>query len=246
MLPGHSTNTIGDGSYRLLTGAAGGRSCISRVPPKCFFQYSRMLGVSAKAVGTRVDTLSFRVGKTMPQGRLVETAWELGVSSSLLTVNHDQETQALFVIDPLRRRRPITGARTALSGYQKGHCFYCFDGFSLLGPTRPDIDHFFPHSLKSLGFKGIDCVWNLVLSCPRCNRGSNGKSNRVPSLRLLERLNTRNEFLIESHHPLRETLMVQTGANATMRREFLNTFHQRALGALLHKWESAEIAEALF
>ena len=120
--------------------------------------------------------------ETEARWRLVETAWELGVSSSLLTVNHDQETQALFVIDPLRRRRPITGARSALSGYQKGHCFYCFDGFSLLGPTPPDIDHFFPHSLKSLGFKGIDCVWNLVLSCPRCNRGSKGKSNRVPSL----------------------------------------------------------------
>lgn len=125
------------------------------------------------------------------------------------------------MIDPLRERRPITGARTALSGYQKGHCFYCFDGFPLLGSPPPDIDHFFPHSLKSVGFKGVDSVWNLVLACRRCNRGSNGKFNRVPSLRLLKRLNTRNEFLIESHHPLRETLIAQTGANATERRDFL-------------------------
>ncbi len=184
--------------------------------------------------------------ETEARWRLVETAWELGVSSSLLTVKHDPETEALFMIDPLRGRRPITGARTALSGYQKGHCFYCFDGFPLLGSPPPDIDHFFPHSLKSVGFKGVDSVWNLVLACRRCNRGSNGKFNRVPSLRLLKRLNTRNEFLIESHHPLRETLIAQTGANATERRDFLATYYRSALGALLHQWESAEIAEALF
>jgi hypothetical protein len=71
-------------------------------------------------------------------------------------------------------------------------------------------------------------------------------STRVPSLRLLKRLNTRNEFLIESHHPLRETLIAQTGANATERRDFLATYYRSALGALLHQWESAEIAEALF
>jgi hypothetical protein len=115
--------------------------------------------------------------ETEARWRLVETAWELGVSSSLLTVKHDPETEALFMIDPLRGRRPITGARTALSGYQKGHCFYCFDGFPLLGSPPPDIDHFFPHSLKSVGFKGVDSVWNLVLACRRCNRGSNGKFN---------------------------------------------------------------------
>src|SRR5262245_38046760 len=36
-------------------------------------------------------------------------------------------------------------------------------------------------------------------TCARCNRGSSGKFDRVPSSRLLERLDTRNEFLIASH-----------------------------------------------
>ena len=154
--------------------------------------------------------------ETEARWRLVETAWELGVSRSLVSVKHDSVTEALFVIDSAKRRRSITGARTALSGYQKGHCFYCFSGFSLLGSAPPDIDHFFPHSLKAIDSGGhIDGIWNLVLACARCNRGSSGKFDRVPSLRLLERLNTRNEFLIASHHPLRETLMQQTGATAT-------------------------------
>ena len=86
--------------------------------------------------------------ETEARWRLVETAWELGVSSSLLRVNHDPQTEALFMIDPLRGRRPITGARTALSGYQKGHCFYCFDGFSLLGHAAPSGAQAIPDKVR--------------------------------------------------------------------------------------------------
>ena len=48
-----------------------------------------------------------------------------------------------------------------------------------------------------------------------------GKFARVPRVRYLERLHRRNEFLIGSHHPLRETLLRQTGASATERAAFL-------------------------
>lgn len=179
--------------------------------------------------------------------RLVETAWELGLSRSVVTVNLDPKAEGLFVIDSARRRRSVTGVRTALSGYQKGHCFYCLDAFSLRSATPPEVDHFFPHTLKSTGLVGaIDGVWNLVLACARCNRGVGGKSDRVPSLRLLERLHTRNEFLIGSHHPLRETLMSQTGATETDRQRFLNSFHTQALTALLHEWQPAEVVEPPF
>ena len=54
------------------------------------------------------------------------------------------------------------------------------------------------------------------------------------------------EFLIASHHPLRETIMAQTGRNETERREFLNAFHTKALAALLHQWDPKETAEPLF
>ena len=52
-------------------------------------------------------------------------------------------------------------------------------------------------------------VWNLVLACRTCNRGVNGKFARVADIRYLTCLHTRNSFLIESHHPLRQTLMQQ-------------------------------------
>jgi hypothetical protein len=177
--------------------------------------------------------------------RLVETAWELNIARSLITVSHDPETKTLVASDHTRRK-PITGARDALSGYQKGHCFYCFRSFSLLGPEPPDVDHFFPHSLKAVGMVAVDGVWNLVLSCPQCNRGAGGKSNRVPTLKLLERLSTRNEFLIESNHPLRQTLISQTGNSEDRRREFLNTMHREAIAALIHEWESPEVRAPLF
>ncbi|WP_188032876.1 hypothetical protein [Psychrobacter sp. ANT_WB68] len=51
----------------------------------------------------------------------------------------------------------------------------------------------------------------MVLACSDCNRGTNGKFAKLLDIKLLERLHTRNEYLIGSHHPLRETLMLQTG-----------------------------------
>jgi 5-methylcytosine-specific restriction endonuclease McrA len=96
------------------------------------------------------------------------------------------------------------GAWDALSGYQKGHWFYCFRSFSLLGPEPPDVDHFFPHSLKAVGMVAVDGVRNLVLSCPRCNRGAGGKSNRVPTLKLPDRL-----LKLCVHHEPRPRLPVQ-------------------------------------
>jgi hypothetical protein len=173
--------------------------------------------------------------------RLVETAWELGVSRNIVSINYDSKTESLFSIDGVRRRS-ITGCRDALIGYQKGKCFYCFTDVHInRGETLPEVDHFFPHILKQQGFGAIiDGVWNLVLSCQGCNRGIGGKFDRVPSLRLLERLHTRNEFLISSHHPLRETLIQQTGATGEQRRVFLNDFHGKAWASLIHLWESVE------
>ena len=113
--------------------------------------------------------------------------------------------------------------------------------------TDTDVDHFFPHALKQVGFgASVDGIWNLVLSCTACNRGAKGKFARIPSIRLLERLHKRNEFLISSHHPLRETLLAQTGQDVVTRKVFLNRSHDVALAVLLHSWESEECCTALF
>lgn len=177
--------------------------------------------------------------------RLVETAWELRITRSLLTVSHDPLDSSLFVEDRYLKRKTITSVRSALIGYQKGHCFYCFDDISGI---VPDVDHFFPHRLKGSMDRSanIDGVWNLVLACPRCNRGQQGKFGLVPNLQLLARLHTRNEFLIGSQHPLRETLIAQTGAVESDRRGHLNRFHQHATKTLIWDWNPSEVREPLF
>ncbi len=104
-----------------------------------------------------------------------------------------------------------------------------------------DVDHFFPHSLQSLSTDiNLDGVWNLVLACPSCNRGEDGKFARVPALKYLERLHERNEFLISSHHPLRETLKRQTGETVEDRVRFLNHVYKDAVNHLIFSWETEE------
>jgi len=170
--------------------------------------------------------------------RLVETAWQLNISRSLITVQHDTDNNTLFTSDNRLRRVTITSSRPALNGYQKGRCFYCFSDVFLSDESTfiTDVDHFFPHILKQHGFFDVDGIWNLVLACYECNRGPGGKFAQVPDLPLLERLHTRNEFLITSHHPLRETLIQQTGSTEPARRAFLNDRYREATNRLIHKW----------
>lgn len=178
--------------------------------------------------------------------RLVETAWEFGVSRGLIGIDYDAETESLFSVDRTLRRKSVTSSRGALNGYQKGKCFYCFRDISIGADGDTDVDHFFPHTLKQFGFRAIDGIWNLVLSCRECNRGNNGKFSRVPSLRLLERLSLRNEFLISSHHPLKETLLQQTGVTGSLRSSFLKDQYQKAWAKLIHQWEPEQVGDECF
>lgn len=105
-------------------------------------------------------------------------------------------------------------------------------------PDLADVDHFFPWKLKEHGVAHpVDGVWNLVLACKGCNRGRGGKSARVPSIKLLYRLKKRNDFLINSHHPLRETLIAQTGGSEAVRKSFLQKTYNEAKAILIHEWD---------
>jgi hypothetical protein len=107
------------------------------------------------------------------------------------------------------------------------------------------VDHFFPWILLTLdGMPNVDGIWNLVLSCASYNRGEGGKSAKVPEIRFLERLHRRNSFLINSHHPLRETLMNQTGETEPERRAFLQGVDRLAINYLVHRWAPPDEAEA--
>jgi hypothetical protein len=109
------------------------------------------------------------------------------------------------------------------------------------------VDHFFPWALRRELGRSLDGVWNLVLSCAACNRGPAGKFDLVPQPDILERLHRRNEFLIGSHHPLRETLMAQAGATATERVSFLENCYELAVQSRIGRWQPpAQRSEAAF
>lgn len=180
--------------------------------------------------------------------RLVETTWSLDISPRLLVARYDPSAEGIYVESSVARRIGVTSCRDALNGYQKGKCFYCSSDISVeTGHAHLcDVDHFFPHVLgRFLPAEGanLDGVWNLVLSCRRCNRGERGKSARVPAIRFLERLHSRNEHLIRSHHPLRETLMGQTGRTQWHRRRFLQGMESVAAQHLVARWEPSDELE---
>ena len=178
-------------------------------------------------------------GEVEARWRLVETAWELNISKRLIAVDFDPISADLFV-NKIGGRVDITSSRDALNGYQKGKCFHCFSDISI-SPNHADladVDHFFPWKLKEHGVAHpVDGVWNLVLACKECNRGRGGKSARVPSIKLLYRLKKRNDFLINSHHRLRETLIALTGGSEAVRKSFLQKTYNEAKAILIHEWD---------
>ena len=189
--------------------------------------------------------------ETEARWRLVESAWENSISRNLMLVEYEEINQCLIGVNSLRRTN-VTSARPALNGYQKGRCFYCFREISIVHGSHElaDVDHFFPHILKQCDSnKPVDGVANLVLACQECNRGVNGKFDKLPSLTLLERLFNRNEYLISSHHPLRETLIAQTGYTTKKRQHYLQEAYNCStlfVGAGSRKWQPISQGEAIF
>jgi len=182
----------------------------------------------------------------------VETAWSLNINPNLLEAQHDEERQLIFIENRDRKRVNVTSSRDSLNGYQKGKCFFCFKDIIIDDSNAyhlADVDHFFPHSLITRTANhalNVNGVWNLVLSCRECNRGTNGKFDLVPSLPFLEKLHKRNEWFIESHHPLRETIIRQTGSTPDARVTFLQTVHNVAREYRIHTWTPLNSYEPAF
>ena len=115
--------------------------------------------------------------ETEARWRLVETAWSVGISAKMLEVRYDENNDLMFIETSGARRINITSSRDALNGYQKGKCFYCFADISIDSKSEnlADVDHFSPHTLVRINFDvNLNGVWNLVLACQNCNRGTNG------------------------------------------------------------------------
>lgn len=170
---------------------------------------------------------------------LVETAWNLKLNPALLEVKYDEGKSMFFLENDFMRRTDITSVRGALNGYQKGKCFYSFQDISIKSgsPALCEVDHFLPHINKmshNINGANINGVWNLVLADKKIN---GNKSARIPEKRFLERLHNRNEFYIESKHPLAETIINQTGKTKQQRIDFLNKQYQIALESSIITWK---------
>ena len=164
--------------------------------------------------------------------RLVETAWDLNIKAKLLEVQYDEDNSMLFINrKDIMRRIDITSSRDALNGYQKGKCFYSFQDISI-NPNDKNlchVDHFFPHVNILNHYQdnaNLNGVWNLVLADKKVNAN---KLARIPHEKYLLRLFNRNEFYIESKHPLAETIVNQTGNTKDKRARFLQNQYRIAL-----------------
>lgn len=171
--------------------------------------------------------------------RLVETAWELGLSVPLI---EHEANEARLVARTDKGRIDVTSCRDALNGYQKGHCFYCSKSISVvsLDADLAHVDHFIPFKLSAMLNINLNGVWNLVLACQECNLM---KSDLVPVGQFAERLYQRNEFLIVSHHPLKETLMAQTGTSSRARATFIGTWYAEAVRSRIATWRPKDQGE---
>lgn len=186
------------------------------------------------------------IQETDARWRLVEEAWAMNVSSQLIAVEYDANDKMLFSRQS-NRRITITSCRSSLNGYQKGHCFYCFRAVSVVAGAADlaDVDHFLPLTL-SARISNLNGVWNLVLACQSCNRGAQGKFTRIPTTTLLQRLHDRNEYFINSHLPLRETLIRQTGNTPEQRHHYLQQSWNTAKFTLLHEWQPDAQGDSVF
>ncbi len=161
--------------------------------------------------------------ETEARWKLVETAWNLQINPNLLEVQYDEDSSLFFIESNLMRRKNITSVRDSLNGYQKGKCFYSFQDISVNSQNSKicQVDHFLPHTNKIQHTKNganINGVWNLVLADPDVN---NEKRAKIPEEKFLHRLFNRNEFYIQSKHPLAETIINQTGLTKEKRRQFI-------------------------
>ena len=170
---------------------------------------------------------------------LVQTAWNLQINPNLLEVKFDEQQLSFFIETDSMRRREITSVRDSLNGYQKGKCFYSYQDISINknGMNLCAVDHFLPHVNKLEHAKtgaNINGVWNLVLADSKIN---SKKSARIPEKRFLQRLFNRNEFYIESKHPLAETIINQTGSTKQGRISFLTKQYELAQSLSIQTWK---------
>ena len=187
---------------------------------------------------------------------LVESAW---TEESLIHVQYDTETENLYYLKPVSNnsfmhshlRTNLTPIRKPLNGYQKGRCFYCFKAISIESnqDNTCDVDHVIPMSIQfgSTYDLQLNEVWNLVLACQDCNRwNKGGKAGNLPVKDFILRLHHRNEYFIESNHPLRESIILKTGQTKEKRFDYIEKRFTFATSIRKPSWQPKQVLGLTF
>ncbi|MBP3953645.1 HNH endonuclease domain-containing protein [Bacillus suaedae] len=102
-------------------------------------------------------------------------------------------------VESIARRSSLRPFEKLLLHHFEASCFYC--NRSLSDKKREThVDHFIPWS-----FVQSDQIWNLVLSCNRCN---SSKSDKLPKREYLEFIIDRNDVLADKQEDRQVTSMM--------------------------------------
>lgn len=205
-----------------------------------------------------LDSIDYFNFKDEIEGRwnLVESAW---TEESLIHVQYDTETENLYYLKPVSNnsfinshlRTNLTPIRKPLNGYQKGKCFYCFKAISIESNKENtcDVDHVIPMSIQfgSTYDLQLNEVWNLVLACQQCNRwDEGGKAGNLPLKDFILRLHHRNEYFIESNHPLKENIILHTGRTSEKRFDYIKKRFEYASIIRKPSWSPKFVLDSTF
>ncbi|GEA49276.1 hypothetical protein VIN01S_00800 [Vibrio inusitatus NBRC 102082] len=167
------------------------------------------------------DDIAKNIIRTENQARwsVVEEAWRAGIAPNMLTFNKED---GLFYSEFGNKRIGLRSAVDTLLPYQNGRCFYCNRKISKFvlnhSDDFADVDHFFPFSIMNKigqNHPNPNGVWNLVISCKKCNRGENGKFDAPPTYEYYHKLLCRNVLFFEEHkHSLKNAIQLSLNANS--------------------------------
>lgn len=149
------------------------------------------------------DSTTNLTAELLSRWDLLEHAFE-----NMKNIEPVDANERLTHVVSMERRKNLTPLISVLSGYQQGRCFYCGEELYDI-----EVDHVIP-------YKAIlnNHVWNLVLAHHVCNQS---KNLYPPQDAFIENLIIRNEYYIHSAHPLKNTLIKQTGTSPQQRRDFI-------------------------
>lgn len=155
--------------------------------------------------------------------RIVEEAWRIGLSPNI--ISYDTTSGLLIEHTDTAIRIPLRSAVASLLPYQKGRCYYCSCVLRTDANQNeddfPDVDHLLPlsqlsqasHNLQQHGVNA-NGIWNLVIACKACNRGTGGKFDQPPLAEYMDQLLRRNElFTLEHKHSFRFAILSSLGVS---------------------------------